>query len=78
MRIALGILLLTAAFLLGMLEVVALVDPAGTSLANDAAPFGPAPSWPVHALWIAAIAAMGWVAVRLLRPRDAPPRHGFR
>ncbi|HEX8455563.1 MAG TPA: hypothetical protein VF647_26015 [Longimicrobium sp.] len=78
MRIALGILLLTAAFLLGMLEIVALLDPAGMSLANDADPFGPAPPWPEHALLIAAIAAMGWVAVRLLRPRDAPPRHGLR
>ncbi|HEX8209143.1 MAG TPA: hypothetical protein VF584_03070 [Longimicrobium sp.] len=78
MRIALGILLLAAAFLLAMLEIIALVDPAGTSLANDADPFGPAPSWYVHAFWIATIAAMSWASFRLLRPRDAPPRHGFR
>jgi hypothetical protein len=78
MRIALGIFLLAAAFLLAILAIAALVDPAGTSLASDADPFGPAPAWHVHAVWIGAIAAMGWAAVRLLRRRDAPPRHGFR
>ncbi|HLL82488.1 MAG TPA: hypothetical protein VK420_07540 [Longimicrobium sp.] len=78
MRITLGILLLAAALLLAMFEVIALLDPAGTALSNDAYPFGPPPPWHVHALWIAAIAAMGWGAVRLLRRRDAPPRHGLR
>jgi len=78
MRIALGILLLAVAFLLAMLEIVALADPAGMSLANDADPFGPAPSWHVHAVWIVVIAAMSWASFRLLRRRDAPPRHGFR
>lgn len=78
MRIVLGILLLAIAFLFAIVEIVSLMDPAGTAAANDADPFGPPPPWHVHAVWITVIASMCWAAIRLLRRRDAPPRNGLR
>ena len=82
MRTLTGLVLLALAWLFGMMEMVALADPAGTSLANDAAPFGPAPPWYVHAGWIAAILAMvalslwllnGGILGRLVRGRGLTP-----
>lgn len=66
MRTLLGLLLLTLAGGLLVLELVALADPAQTALATDGDPFAP-PPWYVHALWFAAIGATGWMAALLLR-----------
>lgn len=66
MRTLLGLVLLTLAGVLGVLELTALVDPAGTSLANNADPFGPAPPWYVHAAWFLAVLALLVMALRLL------------
>jgi hypothetical protein len=78
LRIALGILLLAVAFLFAIVEIVALVDPVGIAAANDADPFGPPAPWYTHIVPIGVIAAMSWAAIRLLRRRDAPLRHGRR
>ncbi|HEX6041058.1 hypothetical protein [Longimicrobium sp.] len=66
MRTLTGLLLLMLAMLLGLVEAIALADPVGTRMANDAAPFGPAEPWYVHAAWIAVICLMTGVAARLL------------
>jgi hypothetical protein len=68
MRTATGLLLLMLATILGTVEVVALADPVGTRMANDAAPFGPPEPWYVHAALIALVCGMAIVAARLLRP----------
>lgn len=66
MRTLTGLGMLGLAAIMGLLEVVALADPAGTRLANDGAPFGPPAPWYEHVLWIAVIAALAWGGVRLL------------
>jgi hypothetical protein len=65
-----------AIFLLG--EVLALADPAGMQMANDADPFGTPPGWQVHAAWFGIIAALfmagGWLIFGG-RPRRNTPTH---
>lgn len=67
MRIVFGLLLLAVALLLGMSELLAIADPAGTSLSNDADPFGPPAPWSEHAVRIAIAAVTGWAGARLLK-----------
>jgi hypothetical protein len=66
MRTLLGVVLFTVAGALCLLELAALADPAGTALANDASPFGPAPAWYVHAAWLVVVVALFIAAIRLL------------
>jgi hypothetical protein len=82
MRTLIGLILLAFAGLLGMMEMVALTDPATTAMASEVAPFGPAAPWYVHAGWIAAILAMltlsvwllnGGILGRLVRGRGLTP-----
>jgi hypothetical protein len=68
MRTFLGLIVLALAILLLSFELIALADPVGTQMANDADPFGPPPPWYVHAAWFAVIAVLGWASVRLLSP----------
>ncbi len=58
--------MLALAVLLGLMEFVALTDPAGTGLANDAAPNGPAAPWYEHVGWTVVAGALAWGGVRLL------------
>lgn len=58
MRTATGLLLLTLALMLGMLELMALADPALARLEDDGNPFGPPEPWYVHAGWIAGVCLM--------------------
>jgi hypothetical protein len=50
-----AIFLMLLALFLGGFEIIALIDPVGTQMANDADPFGPPPPWPAHAVMITAI-----------------------
>jgi hypothetical protein len=82
MRTFFGLVLLAFATLLLSLELMALADPAGTQLANDADPFGAPPPWYVHAaqwaLIVAATLASSWllnggILGRLVRGRGLTP-----
>jgi chromate transport protein ChrA len=67
-RRVLGFGLLGLAALLLFFEVLALVDPVGTKLADDADPFGdPYQPWWVHAVWFAIIALLAAAGARLWR-----------
>jgi tryptophan-rich sensory protein len=68
-----------AIFLLG--EILALADPVGVQMSNDADPFGTPPGWRVHAVWFGVIAALsaagGWLIFGGRPKRNTPthPRH---
>ena len=70
-RRLLGIALLTLAAVLAMVELIALLDPAGTQLADDGNPFGPPPSTSSTLPWLLlslVLAALGlWLALRTKR-----------
>lgn len=68
MRTFFGLILLALAILLLSVEMIALADPVGTQMADDANPFGPPPPWYVHAAWFGVIAILGWASARLLSP----------
>jgi hypothetical protein len=67
-RRLLGISLLAFAALLALVELLALLDPAGAQLADDSNPFGPPPSTSSILLWLLlslVLAALGlWLAFR--------------
>lgn len=70
MKLVGAILLLLLAAGLGLIEGLAVFDPTGTRMADDADPFGRAHvPWALHAVYVAAIFASLGVAVLLLRRR---------
>jgi hypothetical protein len=70
MKTMFAILLLLFATALGLLELVAIIDPTGTKMADDGDPFGdPNTSWIMHTASVAAISASVVGAVFLLRRR---------
>jgi hypothetical protein len=72
MRIGAAILLFLVAGALGVAELLAFIDPAGTQLADDADPFGiPHASWSQHAVFILLAVACVAIGARLLRQHDA-------
>ena len=77
MRTFVGFALLGLSAVFLLFELVALVDPVGTKMADDTDPFGPPPPWYVHAAWFGVIAVIGTFGVKLLR-RKAPRGDGER
>ena len=79
MRTLGGLVLAGLAVVLLIVEGIALIDPAGTKLADDSDPFGSPAPWYAHVLWFAVIALFAAVSARLLRssvsrgPRERPP-----
>ncbi len=72
MRIGAAILLFLAAGFLGVAELLAVIDPAGTKMADDGHPFGVARApWYQHAVFILVVAACVASGSRLLRQRGA-------
>jgi hypothetical protein len=69
MRTLGGLILAALAAVLLLVEAIALIDPAGTKLADDADPFGSPAPWYVHVLWFAVIALFAALSARLLRSR---------
>ncbi|CAN5628465.1 hypothetical protein BH20ACI4_BH20ACI4_24980 [soil metagenome] len=56
--ILLGLFFLGLGSLIGLLEIIALIDPVGTKMADDADPFGnPYIPWYVHAFYIVFVLA---------------------
>jgi uncharacterized membrane protein YedE/YeeE len=66
MRKAFGALLLLAAGLFLALVVLALLDPAGTQLANDADPLGTPAGPKFYAAWFAVIAGFAGVGLWMI------------
>jgi hypothetical protein len=78
MRSTLGMLLWGFAAMVLLGEVLALVDPVGTQMANDADPFGTPPGWREHATAfgvVAALSAGGWWLIFGGRPKHNPSTH---
>ena len=78
MRIFVGFVLLALAAVLLFFEVIALIDPVGTKMADDNDPFGPPPPWYVHVVWFGVIAAVGALGAKFLwgkASREASKRH---
>lgn len=72
MRIGAALLLFLVAGVLGVGELLALVDPAGTKMADDGEPFGvPYSPWYQHATLVLLAVACVAIGSRLLRQRDA-------
>ena len=72
MRIAVAIILLLFAGLLGIVELIAIVDPVGTKMADDGDPFGnPHVPWYQHVIFILIILSCVATASRLLWRRRA-------
>ena len=72
MRIVIAILLLLFAGLLGIGELIAIVDPVGTKMADDGDPFGnPHVPWYQHAVFVLVVIACVAIASRLLRRKQA-------
>ena len=67
MRKVFAVILLGLAGLLAVIELFALLDPAGTKMADDADPFGPPAPWDQHAFYIVVIIAFVLLAWRLMR-----------
>ena len=78
MRRGFGALLLVLAAALALGQLVALLDPAGTQLANDADPFAAPPPWYVHAAWLAACGLLAAAGARLMSRRAEISRPGVR
>lgn len=71
LRIPAGVTSFAFAGLLALLELIALIDPAGTKMADDADPYGdPHIAWYAHAATILAAAAFSIGGYRLLRTGD--------
>jgi hypothetical protein len=66
MKTLVGFCLLLLAFLLGVMEYVAIMDPAQTALANDGDPYAPPAPWYVHAAWFAVMGSMAAAGLWLL------------
>ena len=60
-------MLLLSALGLGILEFIALIDPSGTKMSDDADPFGAPIPWSAHALSITFIILLVFSAFALLR-----------
>ena len=72
MRIFIAILLLLVAGLLGIVQLIAIIDPVGTKMADDGDPFGnPYVPWYQHAIFILIIIACVAIASRCLRRKQA-------
>ena len=69
MRKAVGIALLGLALVFLVFELVALIDPVGTKMADDSDPFGSPAPWYDHALTFGIIAVLTAISARLLRAR---------
>ena len=67
MRTLIGFALLGLAAVFLLFEVIALIDPVGTKMADDNDPFGPPPPWYVHVVWFTVIAAVGALGAKFLR-----------
>lgn len=53
LQILLGLILIGIGCLVGLLEIIALIDPVGTKMSDDADPFGnPYIPWYIHACYI--------------------------
>src|SRR5688500_11534599 len=75
MRIVVAILLLLVAGLLGVVQLIAVIDPVGTKMADDGDPFGNRfVPWYQHAIFILVIIACVVIASRLLRRKQAGDR----
>lgn len=71
LRIFAGVTAFAVAGLLAVVEFAALIDPAGTKMADDAGPFGdPHTAWYAHAAVILAAAAFSVGGYWLLRRGD--------
>jgi hypothetical protein len=78
MRSTFGMLLWGFAAILLLGEILALVDPMGTQMANDGDPSATPPGWREHAMWLGIIAAMsaaGWWLIFGGRVRRNTPTH---
>jgi hypothetical protein len=78
MRSTFGMLLWGFAAMVLLGEVLALADPVGTQMANDADPFGTPPGWREHATAfgvIAVLSAAGWWLLFGGRPERNTPTH---
>jgi len=78
-RRLLGAALVAAAALLGAIELLTLLDPAGAQMADDGSPFGTPPSTSSTLLWLPLSVVLGalgaWLAFRAKRrPGESPPR----
>jgi hypothetical protein len=69
MKTIAAILLLLTAGVLAVFELIALIDPRGTKMADDGDPFGAPVPWHVHAIWITVILLVVASAVVLLQRR---------
>lgn len=63
-----GVVLIVLALIVGCVELLALVDPVGTKMADDADPFGPPPSAAGSAIGLLASVVIGALGVWLARP----------
>ena len=72
MRIIIAIILLLSAGLLSIIELIDIVDPVGSKMADDGDPFGnPHVPWYQHAVFIIIIIACVVIASLLLRRKQA-------
>ena len=66
MKRASGIFLLLIGVLVAFIEVLAVLDPTGSKMADDANPFGSLPSWGQQAIYILAVVALFYFGFRLI------------
>jgi hypothetical protein len=72
MRVLAAILLFSVAGLLGVVQLIAIIDPVGSKMADDGDPFGnPTIPWYQHAVYALIIVACVVIASRLLRREHA-------
>jgi hypothetical protein len=67
-------LLVVIGLVLAGIEIIAVVDPVGTKMADDGDPFGYIVSWGVHVFWLIVILACFTVAWRLFIASRAKSR----
>jgi hypothetical protein len=60
-------LLAVVGAVLTVIEVIAILDPVGTKMADDGNPFGPVAPWWVHVFWAVVIFGCFLFSFRLLR-----------